>query len=96
MSEPARPIDLIRRLRHDERDRIDQNAAEQKNKSQEKDVALNMKPKQAIGHGNNGRLTTGDFSLETWHMGSPDRMPDYNNHRYIKDKTSKRWVNQVP
>jgi hypothetical protein len=58
----------------------------QKNRVKKKiDVALNMKPKQAIGHGNNGRLTTGNFSLETWQMGASDRMPDYKNHRYIKD-----------
>ena len=68
----------------------------QRNRVKKKiDVALNMKPKQAIGHGNNGRLTTGNFSLETWQMGAPDRMPDYENHRYIKD-VSKRWMNQVP
>jgi len=48
------------------------------------DVALNMKPKQAIGHGNNGRLTTGDFSLEIWKW-ALDRMPSYKNHRYIKE-----------
>lgn len=81
--------------KHDKHDAV-RNAAQAEEQCKKKiDVALNMKPKQAIGHGNNGRLTTGNFSLETWQMGAPDRMPDCENHRYIKE-VSKRWVNQIP
>jgi hypothetical protein len=46
-------------------------------------VALNMKPKQAIGHGNNGRLTTGDFNLETLVMGRLTECQTIIIHRYI-------------